>query len=117
MCCASSSILIKVQHAPSYSATSLASEVSAHHRHIVKPYFKIDGLSDRLLACRLLWKDRDRLTACRTVYLMGVSLSLPGTLRPVPETTRNLNRQTIAHLPREHDDLAAMVPFMRDEIG
>jgi hypothetical protein len=35
----------------------------------------------------------------------------------LPKTTRNLNRQTMAQLTREHDDLPAMMTFMRDEIG
>src|SRR6266851_5019203 len=43
--------------------------------------------------------------------------SLPGALRPLPKTTRNLNGQTIAQLASEHDNLPAMVTFMRNEIG
>ena len=43
--------------------------------------------------------------------------SLPGALRPLPKTTGNLNRQTIAQLTSEHDNLPAMMTFMRDEIG
>jgi hypothetical protein len=42
--------------------------------------------------------------------------SLPGALRPLPKTTRNLNGQAIAQLAGEHDNLPAMVTFMRDEI-
>jgi hypothetical protein len=35
----------------------------------------------------------------------------------MPKTTRNLNRQSIAQLASEHDNLPAMMTFMRDEIG
>src|ERR1700682_1058985 len=41
---------------------------------------------------------------------------LPGALRPLPKTTGYLNGQTIAQLAGEHDNLPAMVTFMRDEI-
>src|SRR5882724_3919687 len=42
--------------------------------------------------------------------------SLPGALRPLPKTTRNLNGQTTAQLTGEHDNLPAMMTFMSDEI-
>ena len=42
---------------------------------------------------------------------------LPGALRKVPKTTRNLNGQTIAQLAGQHDNLPAVMTFMRDEIG
>jgi hypothetical protein len=35
----------------------------------------------------------------------------------LPKATRNINRQTMAQLPSEHDNLPAMMTFMRDEIG
>jgi hypothetical protein len=35
----------------------------------------------------------------------------------VPKATRNFNGQSMAQLTGEHDYLAAMVTFMRDEIG
>jgi hypothetical protein len=35
----------------------------------------------------------------------------------LPKTARDLNGQTIAQLAGEHDNLPAMVAFMRDEIG
>jgi hypothetical protein len=35
----------------------------------------------------------------------------------MPKTARNLDRQTIAQLPGEHDYLPTMVTFVRDEIG
>jgi len=41
---------------------------------------------------------------------------LLGALRPLPETTRNLSRQTIAQLAGEHDYLPTMVTFVRNEI-
>jgi hypothetical protein len=43
--------------------------------------------------------------------------SLLGALRPLPKTTSNLSGQTIAQLASEHDNLPAMMTFMRDEIG
>src|SRR5438128_187267 len=43
--------------------------------------------------------------------------SLLGAFRKMPKTTRNLNGQTIAQLAGEHDNLPAMMTFMRDEIG
>src|SRR6266404_5477414 len=46
----------------------------------------------------------------------NLALSLLGALRPLPKTTRNLNGQTIAQLASEHDNLPAMMAFMRDEI-
>src|SRR3989442_223628 len=38
------------------------------------------------------------------------------TLRPLPETGRDLGRQTIPQLARKHDDLAPMMAFVRNEI-
>src|SRR5207245_8515584 len=38
------------------------------------------------------------------------------TLRPLPETGRDLDRQTIPQLARKHDDLASMMAFVRHEI-
>ncbi|HZE64154.1 MAG TPA: hypothetical protein VE056_09750 [Pyrinomonadaceae bacterium] len=35
----------------------------------------------------------------------------------MPKTPRNLNGQTMAQLAGEHDNLPAMMTFMRDEIG
>jgi hypothetical protein len=35
----------------------------------------------------------------------------------LPKTTGNLDRQAMAQLAGEHDNLPAMVTFMRDEIG
>jgi hypothetical protein len=43
--------------------------------------------------------------------------SLLGTFREMPKTTGNLNGQTMAQLPGEHDNLPAMMTFMCDEIG
>jgi len=43
--------------------------------------------------------------------------SLLRTLRKMPKTARNLNGQTIAQLPGEHDNLTAMMTFMSDEIS
>ena len=42
---------------------------------------------------------------------------LSGALRPLPKTTRNLNGQTMPELASEHDNLTAVMTFMRDEIG
>jgi len=47
---------------------------------------------------------------------MRSTLSFLGTLRKMPKTTGNFNRQTITQLPGEHDNLPAMMAFMRDEI-
>jgi hypothetical protein len=38
------------------------------------------------------------------------------TFRPLPETARDLGRQTIPQLARQHDDLAPMMAFVRNEI-
>jgi hypothetical protein len=34
----------------------------------------------------------------------------------MPKTTRNLNRQTMAQLPGEHNNLTAMMSLVSDEI-
>src|SRR2546428_6722590 len=47
----------------------------------------------------------------------SLALRLPGALRKVPKTTRNLSGQTIAQLAGQHDKLPAVMTFMRDEIG
>src|SRR2546421_2014683 len=38
------------------------------------------------------------------------------TLRPLPQTGRDFGRQTIPQLAHKHDDLAPMMPFVRNEI-
>jgi hypothetical protein len=35
----------------------------------------------------------------------------------MPKTTRDLNRQTMTQLARQHDNLSAMMTFMRNEVG
>jgi len=42
--------------------------------------------------------------------------SLLRTLRKLPQPTRNFNWQTITQFPGDHDNLPAMMAFMRDEI-
>ena len=49
--------------------------------------------------------------------LFSLAPGLPRASRKMPKTTRNLNGQTIAQLAGEHDNLPAMMTFMRDEIG
>src|SRR5260370_19856003 len=64
-----------------------------------------------------LTKRAIRAPVQRVRRLRDLAGSLLGALRPLPKTTRNLNGQTIAQLSREHDNLPAMMTFMRHEIG
>src|SRR6186997_3037791 len=57
--------------------------------------------------------------SCYSIIVLGIECwlnLLACSLLPLPQTTRDFCRQTVAQLTREHAELSTMMCFMSDEI-